>query len=76
LVNQQEPRIIWPTNLVTDSGGSVNEGTSEVAVNVGDEGEAVVLVFGLQNSGLGSLREKKTNQMTYGHAGPLIFAED
>jgi len=62
---------------VTDSGGSVNEGTSEVAVNVGDEGEAVVLVFGLQNSGLGSLRRKKDfNQMTFGHAGPLIFAED
>ena len=40
--------------LMTDSGGGVDQRTSEVAVDVGDEGEAVVLVLSLQHAGLGS----------------------
>ena len=39
---------------MTDSGGGVDQRTSEVAVDVGDEGEAVVLVLSLQHAGLGS----------------------
>ena len=43
-----------PSNLVSNSGGSINEGTSEVAVNIGEQGEGLVLVLSLDHSALGS----------------------
>jgi len=42
---------------MTDGGGGVDQGSSEVAVDVGDQGEAVVLVLGLQNTRLSSEKE-------------------
>ena len=44
---------------MTDGGGGVDQWASEVAVDVGDQCEAVVLVLGLQNPGLGSASSKK-----------------
>ena len=48
--------------LMTDSGGGVDQRTSEVAVDVGDEGEAVVLVLSLQHAGLGSGKRHKSSK--------------
>ena len=47
------------TNLVSESGGRIDEGSSEVAVDVGVQGEGVVLVLSLQHSGLGSVKNGK-----------------
>ena len=42
------------SNLVSNGGGSINEGTSEVAINIGQEGQRLVLVFSLDDAALGS----------------------
>ena len=51
--------------LMTDSGGGVDQRTSEVAVDVGDEGEAVVLVLSLQHAGLGSGKRHKSSKQPH-----------